>query len=347
MPPVFGGAPTCPRCLKSVYFNEQSLGPGGVAYHKLCLKCISCGKLLEPRLLLDHDGEAYCKPCHSKAFGAKGYGAGGALVGEYAPRSPSNASPVRNAGPPAKVPFDEDEWLANPRAAAPPKPMTATKPIARAVLPPPVSPPAPTAATEKKEQPVAAPSLPKTEEPVSSPPAPAPPSTVDPSPAPPPTLPLRSTASLEDDIDAFVMPTITARPAPPPLAPKPAPPALPPKPSRPSFSSAPSPSAPAPSLRTVPFPAAFAATTAASPPKVAVSPSKDLCPRCRTIVYFAEEVRALGSKWHKRCLRCTSCSAALAPNALNERDGEPFCKKCYGEKWGLRGAGVMSRPNLY
>ncbi|CEQ40876.1 SPOSA6832_02543 [Sporobolomyces salmonicolor] len=93
MPPVFGGALKCPTCGKSVYFAEQVLGPGGVAYHKLCLKCVACGKILEPRLLGDHDGEAYCKACHGKYFGTKGYAAGGALVGEYVSRA--SASPTR------------------------------------------------------------------------------------------------------------------------------------------------------------------------------------------------------------------------------------------------------------
>ncbi|BGP19800.1 hypothetical protein JCM10213v2_007931 [Rhodosporidiobolus nylandii] len=122
MPPVFGGAPSCPRCRKPVYFAEQTLGPGGAAFHKLCLKCVDCGKLLEPRLLVDHDGEAYCKPCHSRSFGAKGYGAGGALVGEYAPRSsPSRPSPAAASLPPPKPDFDEEDTRDSPfvvRAAA-------------------------------------------------------------------------------------------------------------------------------------------------------------------------------------------------------------------------------------
>ena len=30
----------------------------------------------------------------------------------------------------------------------------------------------------------------------------------------------------------------------------------------------------------------------------------DACPRCCKQVYFAEEVRAVGKKWHKMCLSC-------------------------------------------
>lgn len=28
------------------------------------------------------------------------------------------------------------------------------------------------------------------------------------------------------------------------------------------------------------------------------------CPRCENMVYFAEEVKALGKKWHKLCFKC-------------------------------------------
>ena len=29
------------------------------------------------------------------------------------------------------------------------------------------------------------------------------------------------------------------------------------------------------------------------------------CPRCEQAVYFAEEVIAIGTKWHKACLKCS------------------------------------------
>jgi len=31
---------------------------------------------------------------------------------------------------------------------------------------------------------------------------------------------------------------------------------------------------------------------------------ENACPRCHKTVYFAEEVRAVGRKWHKMCLSC-------------------------------------------
>ncbi|GAA5895579.1 hypothetical protein JCM6882_000345 [Rhodosporidiobolus microsporus] len=359
MPPVFGGAPTCPRCQKAVYFAEQTLGPGGVAFHKLCLKCTVCGRLLEPRLLVDHEGEAYCKACHSKAYGTKGYGAGGALVGEYTPRSPSAASPANSSpsrprpAPPPKPDFDEDDTRDSPLSlrglqdVVPRVVPRSSVPFAQA---PPQPPPRPVQAEEAEPEKKAAP-IPSFDEgetreapPSALPPPVAVPSITSGAPASPP------------------------RAAPPPLAPKPKPPlapkpsstaAAPPSPT--STSSAPAPPAPPPrpettpnTLRTIPL-APSSPASYASPPRFAVasgsgspaSRNKDLCPKCGTVVYFAEEVRAVGAKWHKRCLRCSSCSTALSPSALTERDGQPYCKKCYGEQWGLGGVGVMTRPNLY
>ncbi|GAA5827755.1 hypothetical protein JCM11251_007658 [Rhodosporidiobolus azoricus] len=364
MPPAFGSAPTCPRCSKPVYFAEQTLGPGGVAFHKPCLKCTACGRLLEPRLLVDHEGEAYCKPCHGKAFGAKGYGAGGALVGEYAPSpsasSPANSSPSRaRPAPPPKPDFDEDDTrdspydlssLVNvvpkivPRSSAPPPPPA--RPVQLAQDP-----------VMEKEKPASTSSF--DEEETRRAPSALPSS----APSLPPPVPI--TASVPSTSSP------TRRVAPPPLAPKPKPPlAAKPAPASstaPSPGSAPSdPSAPHPrpadssstatsnTLRTIPL----STSSYASPPRFPASGAgagggssparnKDLCPRCNTVVYFAEEVRAVGAKWHKRCLRCSSCSTTLSPNTLTEKEGQPYCKKCYGETWGLGGMGVATRPALY
>lgn len=93
----------CPTCGKAVYFAEQVIGPQGsvrystllslphscrlprnerradtpptrtdtdgrcAQYHKACLKCVACGKSLEPRLLLDHDGQVSPPPFGSLA----------------------------------------------------------------------------------------------------------------------------------------------------------------------------------------------------------------------------------------------------------------------------------------
>ncbi|GAA5978645.1 hypothetical protein JCM11641_002799 [Rhodosporidiobolus odoratus] len=317
MAPRFGGAPTCPTCRKSVYHAEQILGPTGQPFHKLCLKCTACSRLLEPRLLVDHDGAAYCKACHSIFFGAKGYGAGGALVGVYAPSSPSrpspSASPMRPAAPLSKPDFDEDDTRDSPSRPLPSFASTHSSRSTPAVAPP-------------------RPSLP--EPPV--------PNTIPTGPTSREILPMEDDAKPRGrttDEEESGLPSPAARK-----------PHLPPKPVFPSSTPAPASAPPTPQHSSPSRPPAFSSIPppTSSPrgfgsthsQKQAVN--KDLCRRCGTIVYFAEEVRAVGGKWHKRCLRCTSCSTTLSPNTVTEKDGEPYCKKCYSEQFGLKGHGVLS-----
>ena len=78
---VLGGAPPCPRCAKSVYAAERVLGPGG-DWHRACLRCAACARGLAAGTWSEHKGEAYCGPCHEKAYGPKGVrgGAGGGMM---------------------------------------------------------------------------------------------------------------------------------------------------------------------------------------------------------------------------------------------------------------------------
>jgi len=66
----------CPRCKKTVYAAEEAIG-GGQHWHKMCFSCLVCKKGLDSTTLADKDGEIYCRSCHSKSFGIKGYGFGG------------------------------------------------------------------------------------------------------------------------------------------------------------------------------------------------------------------------------------------------------------------------------
>merc|ERR1712034_93440 len=68
-------APKCPKCGKSVYANEERLA-GGQKWHVGCFACSVCNKMLDSTNLQDKDGVLYCKTCHSREFGPKGYGYG-------------------------------------------------------------------------------------------------------------------------------------------------------------------------------------------------------------------------------------------------------------------------------
>ncbi|EGF84243.1 hypothetical protein BATDEDRAFT_15575 [Batrachochytrium dendrobatidis JAM81] len=73
----YGGAEKCTRCTKAVYFAEQVIGPGNLKYHKTCFKCSSCNKQLDTGSVSSKDVAIFCKPCHGRQFGPKGYGFGG------------------------------------------------------------------------------------------------------------------------------------------------------------------------------------------------------------------------------------------------------------------------------
>ncbi|XP_046711800.1 cysteine-rich protein 2 isoform X2 [Silurus meridionalis] len=67
----------CLRCEKPVYFEKvSSLGKN---WHRFCLKCERCNKILSPGGHAEHDGLPYCnKPCYATLFGPKGVNIGGA-----------------------------------------------------------------------------------------------------------------------------------------------------------------------------------------------------------------------------------------------------------------------------
>jgi len=48
----------------------------GQSWHKLCMACTSCRKLLDPGKIAEHGGDIFCNNCHRKNFGPKGYGFG-------------------------------------------------------------------------------------------------------------------------------------------------------------------------------------------------------------------------------------------------------------------------------
>ncbi|PIL25929.1 hypothetical protein GSI_11682 [Ganoderma sinense ZZ0214-1] len=70
------------------------------------------------------------------------------------------------------------------------------------------------------------------------------------------------------------------------------------------------------------------------------------CPRCGKSVFFAEQVKAVGKTWHKACLRCMECGKTLDSGQLVDKDNEPFCRRCYGKKFGPQGSGyaLLGKP---
>ncbi|GMK57394.1 hypothetical protein CspeluHIS016_0402280 [Cutaneotrichosporon spelunceum] len=72
--------------------------------------------------------------------------------------------------------------------------------------------------------------------------------------------------------------------------------------------------------------------------KAGVSPGfEDRCKGCEKRVYAAEQVFAIGQKWHRGCLRCSSCRSTVDPARVSDRDGVPFCKNCYAREFGPGG----------
>ncbi|XP_043195230.1 muscle LIM protein 1-like [Amphibalanus amphitrite] len=68
--------PKCPACDKSVYAAEERVA-GGYKYHKTCFKCSMCNKALDSTNCSEHEKVLFCKQCHGRKYGPKGYGFGG------------------------------------------------------------------------------------------------------------------------------------------------------------------------------------------------------------------------------------------------------------------------------
>jgi len=66
----------------------------------------------------------------------------------------------------------------------------------------------------------------------------------------------------------------------------------------------------------------------------------DICPRCNKSVFVAELMRAAGKAWHKGCFTCASCGKRVDSSVLCEREGEIYCKNCYGKSFGPKGFGA-------
>jgi len=71
------------------------------------------------------------------------------------------------------------------------------------------------------------------------------------------------------------------------------------------------------------------------------------CPRCRGVVFAAEQMLAKGSVWHKKCFSCSECKRPLdSVLACDGPDREIHCRACYGKMFGPKGYGYGHTPTL-
>lgn len=61
------------------------------------------------------------------------------------------------------------------------------------------------------------------------------------------------------------------------------------------------------------------------------------CPRCGKSVYHAEQIIGAGREWHKSCFACKICNKRLDSTTATDREGEVYCKACYGSNFGPHG----------
>jgi cysteine/glycine-rich protein len=78
-------APKCTVCDKSVFAAEKVVAIDRT-WHKTCFACggttaDGCKKVLALHNYVDHAGDPYCKACHGRLFGPKGFHAGISATG--------------------------------------------------------------------------------------------------------------------------------------------------------------------------------------------------------------------------------------------------------------------------
>jgi len=67
--------------------------------------------------------------------------------------------------------------------------------------------------------------------------------------------------------------------------------------------------------------------------------SGNICPRCSKTVYSAEEVKAAGKSFHKRCYTCAHCKKSINAARYSEHEGELYDNNCYQRLFGPKGVG--------
>ncbi|XP_060074511.1 muscle LIM protein Mlp84B-like [Ylistrum balloti] len=285
-------AERCQRCMKPVYFAEE-LRALGRKWHKLCLKCASCNKLLDSTTCTDHQGEAFCKACYGKNFGPKGYGFAGGASGLSANSTTKygQVDGINNFVKAVSAPLLQTpaSWAARDACLR----CGHTVYYAEEVR-----------AMGRKWHKIC--------------------------------LscghcgkPLDSSTCTDHDGDIFcrncygklfgpkgygyaggamLLSMDTGRPY------------------------------------EIPLDNVSHYAQAQAAPVINGGGGNrfgggEKCPRCQKTVFFAEEARANGRKWHKLCLKCANCNKMLDSTTCTDHDGEAYCKACYGRMFGPKGYG--------
>lgn len=355
----------CPRCSKNVYFAEE-YRCSGKSWHKLCLTCMNCSKLVEPGAMLEHEAQIYCKTCYRSLFGPKGYGFGGILAKDVT-ISPDTVRKDVLTTPEDKVdaPRSGGGWV-SPRLIR-----STQKLLAEANLDPEESPRqaknywsgglttetlrtsprkvsagfgggAASGGSARKLHLPKYEDMPKNSSDVVQPKIMFSESKSDEkikkdppnSPYRSATLPRLSSTSKPAMILSETDLTKTQ-----------------PQHSLRSAFNLPNSksdilSSPLPKPRMLTTSSTSSLSTSeiprlgykpkASPWKASVAPS---CSRCSKPVYQAELARACGSVWHKTCFTCSECAKLLDSSTLCDRGGDIFCRSCYQKNFGPKGVG--------
>lgn len=308
------------------------MGPGRKLYHKPCLTCAICNKRLDSLSLLEHDEEAYCKNCHSKTFGTRD---------------------LRQAN----LPHRDDPVPSPTRRSFSPPPLSPTRTNTGNSLSPSLITSHVTGSSNLSYQ-----------ERIGRKNTSSPPPMFKPTRSLSPTSPTFSSFSArslgrqdageaaENGNGDEALDTISeepraanrngdaARSANTPL--------------NPSFTGRGGPGNPTKYASTLGRSnSSFSASLPSLVPTMTgtrygaalgggtSSPSKQwgggtpVCPKCGKSVYFAEQVKAVGKTYHRACLRCTGCGTSLDSTRLTEKEGVPYCHRCYSKLYGPAGSG--------
>eukprot|EP01135_Chromosphaera_perkinsii_P005246 Nk52_evm15s327 gene=Nk52_evmTU15s327 len=249
-----GGGPKCPRCVKTVYMAEEMLA-AGKKWHKRCFTCKECNRGLDSSTCTDREEEIYCKPCHSKLYGPKGYGygqGGGVLqTGVYANRETQKEEKEEEKEEKKEEEKEEEEEREE----------------------------------EKKEEEKEGKEVKEVNH------------------AKEDSTPTSSRVRRYSNSEIHGPQTIGTIEI--------------------------SPGGYKPKRR----------TSFGKEAMVSSSIASDVCPRCSKVAYAAEKVVGAGKSWHRACFRCSSCRKTLDSTTVSDREGDIFCKGCYGKNFGPKGYG--------